>query len=50
MQIWCMAHPWMTLFLATLAILAFVDISGNIAIGIANRKRKTNDEKGEGKE
>lgn len=22
MQVWCMAHPWMTLFLATLTILA----------------------------
>lgn len=22
MQVWCMAHPWMTLFLATLTILS----------------------------
>lgn len=22
MQVWCMAHPWMTLFLSTLMILA----------------------------
>ena len=37
MQVWCMAHPWMTLLLATLTILALVDISGNIAEGMAGR-------------
>lgn len=30
MQIWCMAHPWMTLFLATMVILAV----NNTVIGL----------------
>jgi len=34
MQIWCMAHPWMTLFLATLLIV----VSGAVAVSVAALK------------
>lgn len=30
MQVWCMAHPWMTLFLATLMIV----VSGTVAVSV----------------
>jgi hypothetical protein len=30
MSEWCMAHPWMTFFLAALAILALDSIASNI--------------------
>lgn len=34
MQIWCMAHPWMTLFIVTLLIV----VSGAVAISAVTVK------------
>lgn len=43
METWCIEHPWMTFFLATIFIFALVDISSSIAIGMYVRNLKQNE-------
>lgn len=45
MQIWCMAHPWMTLFLATLMIVAINNIGQAIALCWRRSKREEEENK-----